>query len=716
MTLGTNERWTRHIRHTLKRYDDALLRQVAHRLCKPRNQWPVDELLDRIVSVFDNLAMVDRRLKEMPAACRQILAVIAQSRQPRWPVGSLVEILATLGAADGLAPIVTLLESGLLLPELLPFGVEPADDKANNRARLKDFSVWLGRSDPIPMVMASPAVTQRVLREDLGIECPSLKAAPDAAAHESDGLDWPLRLAVLWQQVLGGPLRRTQQGGFFKRDSDRLEADPLLSTPPTDALTTIPDPGFLAAALASASGLLRVEQAELRAGDFPSAWTDALPALLADLWASMPHLTSWNPVTGQTPLATPGNPYPSVCLLAMLLLARLPEKHWADPHAIEREIAARHPYWRGKKTPSVGVVPFLLGVAYSLRLVQATKSDAGWLVRLSPLARWAVGWTDHPPSLPQFKQTLLVQPNLEMLAYRQGMTPSLIASLSKIATWKGLGPACTLQLEPSSVYRALEMGESQSSIVQLLESHGMKALPGAVLDSLKTWSNKRERISVYAAGAIFEFATASDMNEAIARGLPAVRLTDRLAIVAKESDIDYKHFRLTGTRDYTLPPERCVDVEPDGVTLSVDLSRSDLLLETELLRFAEPIQRSGVAGRRYYQLTSGSILAARQQGVSLANLETWFVQRTGLPISSAAILLMSGADAAPVELRRQLVLHVASESLADGLQQWPATRDLVADRLGPTALVVAEENVQALIARLQELGVNVMPESFSPAS
>src|SRR5438128_7759083 len=94
--LVTTERWNQQTRHTLKRYDEALLRQVAHRLCKPRNQWPVEELLDRVVSAFDNAAMLDRRLKDLPAACRQILAAIGQSRQPRWPVGSLVEILVSL--------------------------------------------------------------------------------------------------------------------------------------------------------------------------------------------------------------------------------------------------------------------------------------------------------------------------------------------------------------------------------------------------------------------------------------------------------------------------------------------------------------------------------------------------------------------------------------------------------------------------------------------
>src|ERR1043165_4204590 len=407
--------------------------------------------------------------------------------------------------------------------------------------------------------------------------------------------------------------------------------------------------------------------------------------------------------------------------MALLLVTRLApdETGWADPSAVEDWIAAHHPHWRGMNasaqggnSETLGVKAFLLGVAYSLRLLQATKADdGGWLIRLSPLGRWALKQAEQPPSLPGFKQTLLVQPNLEMLAYRQGVTPELIVSLSKIATWKGLGPACTLQLEPHSVYRALEMGESLTSIVQLLEGHGMKAVPPAVLDSLKTWSNKRERISIYTAGAIFEFASPAEMNEAIQRGLPAIRLTDRLAIVANENDIDYKHFRLTGTRDYTLPPEKCVDVEADGITLSIDLARSDLLLETELARFAEPVHRSGVTGgRRAYRLTTASLASARQQGVSLTYLESWFRERTGLPISPAARLLITGPETLPVEVRRQLVLHVRNPEIADGLEQWPGTRELVISRLGPTALVIAEENVPTLVERLKELGVKTQFE------
>ena len=153
------------------------------------------------------------------------------------------------------------------------------------------------------------------------------------------------------------------------------------------------------------------------------------------------------------------------------------------------------------------------------------------------------------------------------------------------------------------------------------------------------------------------------------------------------------------------------NAEADGVTLSVDLARSDLLLETEVQRFAEPIERPGTPGRRFYRITPASILAARQQGSSLASLEIWFVQRTGLPISAAAQLLMSGPDTAAVELRRLLVLRVGNEHLADGLQQWPGTRPLIRARLGPTTLVVDEADVPVFVEHLKEIGVKVLFEA-----
>jgi hypothetical protein len=326
---------------------------------------------------------------------------------------------------------------------------------------------------------------------------------------------------------------------------------------------------------------------------------------------------------------------------------------------------------------------------------------------LSALGRWLMGLDGLPAQDPPFKQTLLVQPNLEIIAYRQGLTPGLISRLSLFAQWKSLGAACILQLEPHAVYRALESGLSFEAVLQFLEQHGTRPTPATVVESLRTWADKRERLTIYPSAALLEFGSADELNEALARGVAATRLSDRLAVIADESGLDYRHFRLIGTRDYGLPPDKCVEVAADGVTLMVDVARSDLMLETELPRFAERLARPGPNGRREYRLTPASLLAGRTTGMSLTTLESWFQQRTGQSLSPAARLLLIGAELPAPELRRHLVLHVASADLADGLMQWPETRPLIEARMGPTALAVAEENATSLRDRLATLGISL---------
>jgi hypothetical protein len=129
------------------------------------------------------------------------------------------------------------------------------------------------------------------------------------------------------------------------------------------------------------------------------------------------------------------------------------------------------------------------------------------------------------------------------------------------------------------------------------------------------------------------------------------------------------------------------------------------MLETELPRFAELLSRTSSGGKRLYRLTPQSLARARGEGMTLQSLEAWFQQRVGEPITPAARLLLTGAHLRAPELKRHLVLHVEAEEVADGLMQWPATRELIAERLGPVALSVAEQNLAALKERLREIGL-----------
>jgi hypothetical protein len=86
----TNDIWNANVRETLARYCEPLLRQVAQNLLKPRNQWPVEELIERSVASLSNVALIDRRLKDLPESSRKLLAAVGLSRQPTWRVGELL--------------------------------------------------------------------------------------------------------------------------------------------------------------------------------------------------------------------------------------------------------------------------------------------------------------------------------------------------------------------------------------------------------------------------------------------------------------------------------------------------------------------------------------------------------------------------------------------------------------------------------------------------
>jgi hypothetical protein len=149
-----------------------------------------------------------------------------------------------------------------------------------------------------------------------------------------------------------------------------------------------------------------------------------------------------------------------------------------------------------------------------------------------------------------------------------------------------------------------------------------------------------------------------------------------------------------------------VAVSDDGVTLTVDLARADLLLETEIGRFAQPLPGQGDNGQRVYRLTPASLAAARSTAMSRL-LEEWFLQRTGQTMPAAARLLLMGPDAPPLAVGNHVVLEVPYPEVADGLLQWPETRGLIHSRLGPCALSVGAESLPALRRRMEEIGLRL---------
>ena len=257
--------WSDRVRDVWRCYAEPLVRLVAGRLYRPRGQWPVEELIERCVDSLSNDAVIDRRLHDLDPAARKLLALMAYSRQPRWKAGSLVELLAAIGHAEGMRPVLTLMDEGLLYPEL---------DKVTS---LHGFEQWMCQAGGAGYwVFTHANVLARAHDFDLGLSNVPTAAVEASGIQESDGLDWLLRLATIWQQAAAGSIRQTQSGDFFKRDIERLRNDPLLNAG-LESPMAVPDPALLAAALARHEQILIANENELRAGHLPSEWDDGLP-------------------------------------------------------------------------------------------------------------------------------------------------------------------------------------------------------------------------------------------------------------------------------------------------------------------------------------------------------------------------------------------------------------------------------------------------------
>lgn len=671
-------------RLALERYAEPLLRRCAARFARQRLQDEAADLRERILEGLENPVVIDRALKTLSPEARRVLRLANIGRQSRWRVQSIVEADARWGSAGSVAPILELLEAGLAFPELPARG-----------AKLASWETWLAGAKEQPLqVQIAPLAAARAQREPLPLPKVDFDVLPVVPA-ETDGLEWLLRVCAAWQEVRESPLRLTQQGGFFKRDLDRLRAHPLLSAPPADQVGDVPDAALLAIGLAQSLGFLAREFDQVRAVDALPPVSQSLGAELANQWSALVGISDWDPRTGWALENTA--PLSAAAALGLAVLDDLPAEQWAVADDVDAALTS------GPDGKPGAVSGLLLGVLHQLRLVQAVKHADRWWVRLTSAGRAVAAGQEPKLPAPPLEQTLVVQPNLEVIVYRQGLTPPLIARLTRFAEWKSLGLACTLGLTSESVYRGLESGETMAELLSLLERHSTRALSDTVLDSLRSWASKRERVLVYPSAFLLEFRTVADLDMAVRRGLVEQRITDRIGLIGSESRIDYSQFRLSGTRDYLAADEICVDVSADGLAVLVNEHKSDLLLESELRRFAEPVESTGE--RPEYRATIQSLRMARNAGLNAAALDAWYQRRAGQGIPASVLLLLTADESPAFQIGSRILLHVPGEELADGLAAWPESARLLGERLAPTLFAVPAENAEPLRSLLDRLGV-----------
>ena len=245
------------VRAVLRRYDEVLLRDVTRRLLKPRNQWPVEELIEKSIQMLNNPVSIDRKLRELPPAALGLMAMLGFAGLTSCTMSDLLSLLRLLDNDDSLGPVTALLDQGLIFTDLPDVG----------SFKLKSFEDWYGSAPAYACGMAfHPAVMTRA--RILMPRLPMLQSRPEAGevASSADGLEWPLRLGVLWQVLSEGELRLTQAGILFRRDLQRIAQHPLLSLSPDPAGIEFPDAGLVALELGVGIGLLSRKPEEIHSG------------------------------------------------------------------------------------------------------------------------------------------------------------------------------------------------------------------------------------------------------------------------------------------------------------------------------------------------------------------------------------------------------------------------------------------------------------------
>lgn len=679
------------VHHALHRYSETLLRRVADNLVKARTKLDPSELIERCFAALENAALIDRRIRDLSDGPRAVLAAIARSRQPNWKAGHLITLAAALGHAEGFTTVAELLSAGLLYP-------------ADSALPIADFDSWFAASGGLHASCSVPqSVANRAAASPLPVPALPSQHATVPFRH-SDGLDWPLRLAAARQRVEADPVRMTRTGSLYKKDQSRFEVDPVLSMP------NVPDGGVVSLFWSVTAGLL-AREGESLTGDvpFPAIWDGRFDELIPGLFAAFFQIESWDPLSGLVPENGQTSAVPTAALLTLLLLAAVPPDQTLSSRTIAEWLWEHHSSWpsiippdAAKSHGSTWVDAIIRIVFEPLSLVEV----GGESLRLSPLGRHILAGSALPPAAPPFPHTLLVQPNAELLVYRQGLTPVLIATLSRFAEWKVIGPACTLELNERRVYRGLESGLTVAEILQVLQKHGSRAVPPSVVDLLKRWGSKRERVSVFPSATLVEFTVPADLDEAIARGVVSIKLTDRIGLTADGRDPDYASLRLIGNRDYEARPQPCVRIDSDGITWTIDASLADLLLDAELGRFTDPLVSDSPIPRRV-RANPEKIRRAVERGLSREDLDQWFVVRTGEPTPNAIVLFAFGPDQPPPRATREIVIRFASVEAVDGAMQWPDTQRLILERIGPSAVTVAEESLPEFVRVLSEVGISV---------
>jgi hypothetical protein len=158
---------------------------------------------------------------------------------------------------------------------------------------------------------------------------------------------------------------------------------------------------------------------------------------------------------------------------------------------------------------------------------------------------------------------------------------------------------------------------------------------------------------------------------------------------------------LQGTDPPPDPPPGSAKVRTD---LTIDLPADARYQRFQLGRVADLV----APGERYtYRLSGESLRRGQRQGISVQRVLDFLADAAGrpLPHSLQSAITAWAERGFQASVEQVVVLRLADKALMDRVTSAPSTRDLISERIGPTAALVRKRDSSKLVAALAGMGI-----------
>lgn len=346
---------------------------------------------------------------------------------------------------------------------------------------------------------------------------------------------------------------------------------------------------------------------------------------------------------------------------------------------------------------------------------QAHGSENAEVVRMTERGRKILGIDLEPSESSPQGMGLVVQPNLEIMAFLDGVALSTIFTIYRVGNRRSLADRVAIfTLSSESVQRGYAGGLNAAQVKELL-TQGHIPLPDSVAFQLDDWERLHRRITLYTRGFLLRHADPEQLDLSVGQirhddGAEAVRLGPFTAFLTELSANSLRRLTERGVGfvlDYVgeLPP--CIEFS-GSLHVRVLHAISDILTLHELNEIADPVDDPKL-GYREFVINSDKLLAHWPETPLKKAIEFFETHTVGGLPPEQKILLLSAIQGPPgAEIIEDVtVVSFDDEEIADAFADLSAANKVVRRRLGPQAFLVDSDQREQIAALFEKLGIEL---------